>query len=160
MLFIGIGKELGQISRLIAIWLNWNNKFYWLPKYLSIVWEDNPSILTLLVKKYCCNLIIRPWDLSSASWKISSLSSCGNLRIFVSTLFSLSSEDKGCLSRDRLCSSHCSLFSFTSRVKASLVNLYKIIKLTVARVLRSWLDICKKGKMLASCGNWNCYWAD
>ena len=54
---IGIGKGLWQMSRLIPIWMNWNNKLCWFPKYLSVIWEDIPRIVTLLVKKYCCNLI-------------------------------------------------------------------------------------------------------
>jgi hypothetical protein len=66
MLSIGIGKGLGQMSRLIPIWTSWNNKFCWLPKYLSVIWEDNPGMVTLLSKKYCYNLINKPWDLSSA----------------------------------------------------------------------------------------------
>ena len=97
-----------------TIWLNWNNKFCLLPKYLLVIWEDNLGILTLLVKKYGCNLIIRPWDLSSARFKIFSLSSCDNLRIYVSILFSLSSRDKGCLLRDRLYSSHCHFYLLLS----------------------------------------------
>ena len=122
ILSMGIGKELGQISRLIPIWTNWNNKFCWLPKYLSVIWEDIPEIVTLLVKKFGCNLINKPWDLSSASWKILSLSSYGNLRISVFTLYFLSSGDKDWLSRDKLFNSHRSPLSFTSEVKASRPN--------------------------------------
>ena len=84
ILSIGIGKGLGQISKLIPIWMNWNSKFCGLPKYLPVIWKDKPGMVTLLLKKYCCNLISKPWDLSSAIWKILSLSSWGSLRIFVS----------------------------------------------------------------------------